>query len=263
MSRDGVMQVEREALADDEPPVHSEAEIERMVAEGLPYVAVMARLLHQRLGSLAETEDLASVGRVALFELVRSFDPRKADFVPYVRTKLRWAMLDSVRRDTHGRSATARARGLRALEVVRDAVVSGPPDPTLSEAAHTRTLRTLLSAQAAAMATSFVASLTAPPAAPPPPPRVGPTAAPGVSADVVPVRTLTPEDEMGAASARDALTRALSTLPERQREIVERHYFDDERFDHIADSMGISKSWASRLHGQAMLALADALRDYR
>ena len=113
------------------------------------------------------------------------------------------------------------------------------------------------------MATSFVASLAAPPAAPVPATRVGPTAAPTANADAVPVRTLTPEDEMGAASARDALTRALSTLPERQREIVERHYFEDERFDRIADSMGISKSWASRLHGQAMVALAEALRDHR
>lgn len=259
---DPALPVEHDAPPDEGAPVYSEADLERMVAEGLPYVALTARTLHQRLGKLAEVEELASVGRVALIELVRSFDPRKADFIPYLRTKLRWAMLDSVRRDTHGRALSSRARSLRAIEAVREAVVTGAPDPTLGEAAHGKTLQTLLAAQAAAMATSFVASLAKPEPVPPSAPGTAPSAVPEKQTDAR-SRPLTPEDEVAAARARTALTRALASLPDRQREILERHYFEDERFDHIADSMGISKSWASRLHGQAMVALAEALRDYR
>ena len=44
--------------------------------------------------------------------------------------------------------------------------------------------------------------------------------------------------------------------------VTERNYFGDERFDDIARSLGVSKSWASRLHAQAMRALAERLRDH-
>ena len=65
-----------------------------------------------------------------------------------------------------------------------------------------------------------------------------------------------------ATFSRDAKL-ALSLLPPRQRAIVERHYFGGERFDEIAESLGVSKSWASRLHAQAMAALAERLRNHR
>jgi len=254
--------------AEEPPPIpRSEAELTQLIADGLPHVNMIARTLRQKLGRLCDADELASVGRVALIETARSFDPTRAEFVPYVRKKLRWAMLDSVRRDTHGRWVSGRARGLRAVERVRESIVDGLPDLSLPEAAHARSLRSVLASQAAAMATSFAASLRTPAehfvpssvgghasTAPPPPP---------VDPELLVVAPSTPEEQMASARWSAALDRALGLLPPRQREIVQRHYFDDERFDHIADSMGISKSWASRLHAQAMQLLADVLRDHR
>lgn len=241
------------------PPQRTKVELDQLIEQGLPHVMIVARALRRRLGHLCEVDELASVGRVSLLETARSFDPTRAEFVPYLRKKVRWAMLDSVRRDTHGRSISARARGLAAAERVRESMVAGPPDPTLAEAAHARVLRTTLAAQAAAMATSFAASL--------------PASGQASSATVKPtpnsqeqgggVETCTPEEQVASARFRSALSGALVQLPPRQQEIVRRHYFDDERFDHIAESMGISKSWASRLHAQAMELLAGLLGEHR
>ena len=71
-----------------------------------------------------------------------------------------------------------------------------------------------------------------------------------------------PEILLMRQRAGSALRGALMSLPERHREIVERHYFGGERFDHIAESMGVSKSWLSRLHAQAIEALGEALREH-
>jgi RNA polymerase sigma factor for flagellar operon FliA len=69
-----------------------------------------------------------------------------------------------------------------------------------------------------------------------------------------------PEQAVLRAAAAATLRKAVVQLPPEQRALVERHYFGEERFDEIAADLGISKSWASRLHAQAVGALAAALR---
>ncbi|PIW01840.1 MAG: RNA polymerase subunit sigma, partial [Deltaproteobacteria bacterium CG17_big_fil_post_rev_8_21_14_2_50_63_7] len=38
------------------------------------------------------------------------------------------------------------------------------------------------------------------------------------------------------------------------------YYFEDRRFDEVAEELGISKSWASRLHAKALSLLGKQLR---
>ena len=39
-----------------------------------------------------------------------------------------------------------------------------------------------------------------------------------------------------------------------------RHYLEGARFDHVAEELGLSKSWASRLHTRALTRLSKRLR---
>lgn len=236
---------EREPVfaSDASPPPRTEEEIRALVKEGLPFVGPTSRFVARQLGRLADAAELESVGRATLVEAARTFDASRSSFSTYARKRLRWSMLDSVRRETYGRTAHARALALRAAERVGDALAVDPPDPHQPEAAHARRLGAILSAQAAAMAVGISA------------PRPGPSAAAPSAEDA--------EIAFARARARAALERAVAGLPERQRELIERHYWGEERFDHIAESLGISKSWASRLHAMAMEALAKALRDHR
>ncbi len=258
---------------DRPPPDRSDEEIRALVELALPHIAQVAAVLKRQLGSVAELDELASVGRMAAFHAARAYDPKRSAFVTFVRKRVRWAMIDAVRRDTHGRSIRARAMALRAMDEIREAAVKGPPDPTLPESVHAKKLTAILEAQAAAMATAFVA------AAPSAEPASAESAPSRASAEIpeklsrpfaaVPqsllprVETATPEDWVAQRRFADAIRAAIARLPERHREIVERHYFGDERFDHIAQSLGLSKSWVSRLHAQAMESLARAMRNHR
>jgi len=49
--------------------------------------------------------------------------------------------------------------------------------------------------------------------------------------------------------------RALERLPERHRVLIRRRYFEGCTLDEVARELGVSKSWASRLHGQALAKL--------
>jgi RNA polymerase sigma factor for flagellar operon FliA len=42
--------------------------------------------------------------------------------------------------------------------------------------------------------------------------------------------------------------------------LIERHYLRGERFDHVAASLNLSKSWASRLHTRAIGLLTRRLK---
>jgi len=53
---------------------------------------------------------------------------------------------------------------------------------------------------------------------------------------------------------------AIERLAETERKLVELHYFGDQTIDEAAASLGLSKSWGSRLHARAIEALARELR---
>jgi RNA polymerase sigma factor for flagellar operon FliA len=148
-----------------------------------------------------------------------------------------------VRRETHGRAAL-RVQAIADAERVGE-VLSTPDEPedgalapVEDEAAR---LRRLLEAQAAALALNVVAA-------------AGDMALVADAGD-------SPEDRAMRSSLGRRLRGAVSELPVRERTLVERHYFAGEPFDAIAEDLGISKSWASRLHAAAMSRLADELKD--
>ena len=52
----------------------------------------------------------------------------------------------------------------------------------------------------------------------------------------------------------------MAALPDSERTLVERHYFAGETLEQAAASIGLSKSWGSRLHARAIEAIARELR---
>lgn len=66
-----------------------------------------------------------------------------------------------------------------------------------------------------------------------------------------------------AARVAPHLTRALAALDERDRSIIERHYFGGDTLCEIGSAMGHSRSWASRIHTDALARLRAALEPAR
>ena len=68
-----------------------------------------------------------------------------------------------------------------------------------------------------------------------------------------------PEEASEVEQLRGIVRGAIAELPEREAELIRRHYLEGDRFDHVAAELGLSKSWASRLHTRAIERLTKRL----
>jgi len=123
-----------------------------------------------------------------------------------------------------------------------DVAVPRPPGSGAGEA------ELALTDHLAAMATAMAAGLIAP-------------TAHGESGDRTLVDTSdNPEQAYRQAELLSLIRATIAELPHEEAELVRRHYLEGARFDHVADELGLSKSWASRLHTRALTRLAKRLR---
>ena len=217
------------------------AEVDR-IREGMAVVDAVAYRLARRLGPHVELEELRGIGRLALLRVNQTYDPARSTFAAYAAHKLKWAIFDEVRRTTHARSAAARLHAVMASERHLEQVADPDEGGDLSAEGFQSRLTGLLEGQAAALALGLSTS----------------------RADVMSVSedSGSPEDVTARAEVAASVRGALSDLPERERALVERHYYGGEAFEAIADDLGISKSWASRLHDRAIATLGKALREH-
>lgn len=63
------------------------------------------------------------------------------------------------------------------------------------------------------------------------------------------------ESALAGAAAAQLVHESIASLPPRESELIRRHYLEGERFDHVAAELGLSKSWASRLHTRGLATL--------
>jgi RNA polymerase sigma factor FliA len=219
-------------------------EVDRLFKQGLPVLERVARRWARRLGNCMPADDVFAFGRIGLFDAATTFDPNRGTFEIYAAQKIGWAIVDGVRQETHGRTAAARARALGASDRLRET----PPEvPAGEDGMPTREaceegVRSLLDGHAAALVFGLMRPM------------------PDMSS--FPDEGQSPEDRIARAELTADLERAVRALPDRERALVERHYFEDQRFDHVAEGLGISKSWASRLHTKAMVSLGRTLREH-
>lgn len=61
-----------------------------------------------------------------------------------------------------------------------------------------------------------------------------------------------PGDDLDRARRTARLRAAIAQLPDRPRELVTKHYFEGKSLLEAGAELGVSKSWASRLHAQAV-----------
>ena len=213
-------------------------------------VDVIARQVARELGRLVELEDLRSMGHQGLLEAARRFDEsRGSSFRRFANYRVRGAMIDGVRKGAPlPRRAHARLRSLEAALLVSEAAAEDAPPGSATTMLDARASEQRLSDHLADMATAMAMGLLAVPAR-------GDDGEPS-ALDI----GETPEEALEHAELRQLVLQALEDLPEDERTLVRRHYLEGERFDHVATSLGLSKSWGSRLHTRAIARLTKRLR---
>jgi RNA polymerase sigma factor for flagellar operon FliA len=233
------------ASGDDRPFVSPEAPdvLARFNAE-LDLVDLIARQLGRRVSRTVSLDDLRSFGREGLLQAARTFDPsRGVPFRRWANVRIRGAMIDGLRQwGSLPRRLYRELRGIeagdRVLETYDEEDAANPA--TSPEAADAR-----LTSYLAGIATAIAVGTM--------------VAAPRESVDPE-GREVTPEDLLAEAELLARVKGIVKTLPDQERTLVERHYFAGDTLDEAAASIGLSKSWGSRLHARAIESITRELR---
>jgi RNA polymerase sigma factor for flagellar operon FliA len=203
------------------------------------FVRGIVKHTRAQLGIEGDHEDLLACGYEGLVEARQRFDPaRGVQFKSFAYYRVRGAVLDGVRRMAYlPRRAYARLKAAETLDLEGDAATqaraSGADKVAEGETAM-RALDGILGRVAAAYCTAA-----------------------SVSDEEQHERS--PEQRVIARQQNERVRAAIETLPQQEQFLIRGHYIDGRNFDELASELGLSKSWASRLHSRALDRMRVAL----
>jgi len=215
---------------------------DEFVREHAGLVRKQARRLRAQLELTVEEEELVAYGMQGLLEAKRRYDPeRGVRFGAFAYYRIRGAILDGVRemaylpRRAHHRRRAAEALDRAAEEVALERARS--PEARADAKKVLAQVDDILGRTSAA----FVIS------------AVGQDPDDGASGS--------PESSLIAAEERARVHTALDVLDDRERELVEGYYLKGRTLDSVGESLGMSKSWASRVCSRALKKMRAVLEE--
>ena len=227
------------------------SEVNQLVEKHLSLVQAIARKVKKTLNASIELDDLVGYGSKGLVEAAERFDARHGvAFTTFAYYRIRGAIYDGLRAmGWYSRADYARYRAEeRANEYLRNRAdregagqaqsgTAGAADSTTAgEAATLAEVHEILSS----VATVHITSLEA--------------------ASSVPDESL-PAADVAVDNHRlsHRVRQAVAALPDKERRLMELYYFADKNLEEAGAALGLSKSWACRLHARAVDLLRDAM----
>ena len=205
-----------------------------------------AAMVYPRVREHVEFEELVALGNAGLTEAATRYDASKgASFSTFAWYRVHGAIIDGIRRSTNlPRRVWAKLVALRAASEYlehrgeRDAGAAAKGVAPASGADALAAVKEAMSA----IRTMYVTSLET------------------LQEKGFDPGGETPEVDQAIDVQRFGarIRKALEKLPEKERALVEKHYWEGKNLLEAGAELGISKSWASRLHAQAV----DRLRRY-
>jgi RNA polymerase sigma factor for flagellar operon FliA len=231
---------------------------DRLIQQHLGLVQSLARKLRKQITARIDFDDLVGYGSKGLIEAAERFDPSHGvTFTTFAYYRIRGAMLDGVRTmGWYSRADYARYRAEeRANEYLQNqadragAQATAPregapasPSPAQASATQLAGIAEILAGIATVHITSLEAAAT-------------------VADESLPA----PDATLDAGRLGARVRAALHKLPDKERRLLELYYFSDRNLEEAGRALGLSKSWACRLHARAVellrTELADALPD--
>jgi RNA polymerase sigma factor for flagellar operon FliA len=211
------------------------------VEEYYDYVdIVVSRLIRAMRLPPPMKEDFVSAGLFGLIEAAGRFRPERGQhFKTFAFLRIRGAVIDYIRTscDLTG-YAYRRLKALEIVQQVREDELEGRVSerPQRPEGAQ----EGIKSLEKAAIIFRLTAQTEED------------------DADATEQEAQDPEKNLEKKRRRKKIREIVATLPEKERIIIEQHYFQDRKLVDVAEQFaGLSKSWVSRLHDRAL----DLLRE--
>jgi RNA polymerase sigma factor for flagellar operon FliA len=222
-----------------------------LVQQHLGLVQSVARKLRKQITARIDFDDLVGYGSKGLIEAAERFDPAHGvAFTTFAYYRIRGAMLDGLRTmGWYSRADYARYRAEeRATEYLQNqaeragAAATGAREGAADGEATIEGKLSAIAELLSGVATVHITSLEA---------------AAAVADDRLPAPDASLDTGRLSARVRDAV----GHLPDRERQLLELYYFADKNLEEAGAVMGLSKSWACRLHARAVDLLRHQLAD--
>lgn len=227
----------------------SERERQKLVDANVPFVRSIAGKIKEQLPREIEFDDLYNYGMAGLLEAAQRYDRRHGvTFQTFAYYRVRGAMFDGLR--NMGWLPRHEYQRLR-FEERAAAYLANLNDREAGAAAaeavdvvniedEVRQVAEALGGVAAIFVTTMEGA--------------------GEKGDVATGTTPTPQLDVERQERDVAVEAALAELPDKERRLLQLYYFEDRPLAEVGQIMGLSKSWASRLHARAVDLLKDALK---
>jgi len=219
----------------------------QLVEKHLSLVQAIARKLKKTLGSSIEYDDLVAYGSKGLVEAAERYDARPGvAFTTFAYYRIRGAMFDGLRTmGWYSRADYARYRAEERANEYLQNHADRPSQPDAGGASKTADAAETLAAVAqvlSGVATVHITSLEA-------------------AATVADETFAAPDAGIDTRRLGGRVREAIKTLPEKERRLMEMYYFEEKNLEEAGGELGLSKSWACRLHARAVNLLREALGD--
>jgi RNA polymerase sigma factor for flagellar operon FliA len=240
--------------AKSQVPWQDDQERERLLMEQLPNVRCVARRIHERLPRHIPLEDLVHAGVVGLIDALQKYDcSKQVQFSSYAKFRIRGAILDSLREmDWSPRELRRQARQLEeAQNKLRSELGRNPSEPELAAelGMDLHCLQTLLGAINGLEVKSLWRQS----------PRDGREEDMGEYLPDDPEET--PLLLCLRAESNALLARAVSELPEKERQVLELYYYKSLTMKQVGAALGVGESRVSQIHSMAVVRMRARLSE--
>lgn len=205
----------------------------QLIERYLPYVRSIAGKIMKTLSAHIEFNDLVRHGEVGLIEAADRFDPKLGvNFKTFAYYRIRGAIYDGLREmGWLSRSQYAKQKFQEAANnfLASSATGEGAGAPSVQDEVNA------MAEVVSGLVPIYITSLE------------------GAEAlQIEDDRGPSPSEELELGESRRVIHEAIDELPEQEREIVLMYYFKDLTLQEVSERLGLSKSWASRLHSRAI-----------
>jgi len=219
------------------PATSEEAIFHSRITENLDLCDHVARQMMSHVGSDIPFDELVAIAREALTISAKSFDEsRGVPFRRYANLRVKGGVIDGIRsRGALPRRVYKALRALESANFVQEALVedqAGATAPTADEA--DAKIGQYLNQAAVAMAMSFLTLRSID------------------KALDVPDEEGSPEEQVTRAELLGKMEDAMKDLSKEELAVIRGHYFEGKTVADVGRELGLSKSWASRIHARAI-----------
>jgi RNA polymerase sigma factor for flagellar operon FliA len=229
---------------------------ERLILEYAPLIKFIAQMIAVRLPSNIEFDDLVSSGVIGLMDAIDKYDPsRDNKFKTYAEFRIRGAILDELRaQDWVPRSVREKAKQLERAHIRLEQTLGRMPtedeltgELRISREEYYDLLNQVKSVSILSLdeAGSFNSSDRK-----------------SILSLLESCKIPSPIAQLSLKSVREVVTRAIESLPEKQRLVLSLYYYEDLNLKEIGDVLEVTESRVSQLHTQAILWLRRKLKSF-